>query len=70
MNPTIKDLYEQNEKILEKIERKYVQKIEFLPIKLLVYGATAIILTRVVGTGVGYIVSNYSFTSLVLAVGK
>ena len=70
MNPTIKDLYEQNEKILEKIEEKYVQKIEFLPVKLLVYGATAIILTKVVGTGVGYIASNFSFASLVLAVGK
>lgn len=69
MNPTIKDLYELNEKILEKIEKKYVSKIEFLPVKLLVYGAASIILSRVVGTGLGKIDISLELINKVIAMG-
>lgn len=64
---TIRDLYEKLEAMEEKIEKKYVQKNEFLPVKLLVYGAVAIILTRVVGAGVGYIVNQVDFIAIAKA---
>lgn len=64
---TLKDLYLQNEEIKAMVDKNYVRKIEFLPVKLLVYGAVAIILSAVVGKGVGYLVSNPNVITLVQA---
>ena len=61
---TLRDLFDQNEKILAKVEKGYVTKMEFLPIKLLVYGATAAILTKVVSTGLGYLTANVDLITL------
>lgn len=57
-NVSVTELWERLDKFEERINTRYVSKVELLPIKLLVYGAVATILTKVVGTGLGFIVSN------------
>ena len=64
---TLTDLFNQNKEIMAMVDRNYVHKIEFLPVKLLVYGAVAIILSAVVGKGVGYLVNNSNVVTLVQA---
>lgn len=55
---TLKDLYKQGEDIKVMVEKHYVRKEEFIPIKLIVYGAVAIILSAVVGKGMSFITSQ------------
>ena len=43
------------EEINEKLDKKYVTKIEFEPIKRIVYGVVGIILTGVIGTNLGLV---------------
>lgn len=64
---TLKDLYAQNEEIKSMVDKNYVRKIEFIPVKLLVYGAVAIILSSVVGKGMGFLVSRVNVIGLVMA---
>jgi hypothetical protein len=65
---TNKDLFEQLQKMQESSDRKYVTKPEFLPIKLLVYGATAMILTSVVAKGLSFLVDNVDIISIARAI--
>lgn len=44
---TIADVYKQVESLREDIEKKYVTKIEFTPVKSIVYGLVALILMSV-----------------------
>lgn len=57
-NVSVTELWERLDKFEERINTRYVSKAELLPIKLLVYGAVATILTKVVGTGLGFIAAN------------
>ena len=46
---TIRDVYEQIEKLENKIDKDYVHKAEFAPVKSLVYGMAGLIMMTVVG---------------------
>ena len=48
---TIRDVYELLEKLESKIERDYVHKTEFAPVKSLVYGLVGVVMMAV-GTAV------------------
>lgn len=62
-SPTSKDLYQLAEKIdgkldklAENIERKYVTKTEFTPVKQIVYGLVSLILLTVVAAVIATVV--------------
>ena len=44
---TIKDVYEQIEKLEEKIDKDYVHKSEFIPVRQIVYGLVGLVLVTV-----------------------
>lgn len=46
---TIRDVYEQIENLREEIREQYVTKVEFWPVKSIVYGGAGIVLVSVVG---------------------
>lgn len=53
---TIRDVYEQIDKLRQDIEENYVSKVEFTPIKILVYGFVGLLLTAVVGALIAQVV--------------
>jgi len=44
---TIRDVYEQIDKLRQDIEDNYVTKVEFTPVKMCVYGLITLIITAV-----------------------
>ena len=53
---TIRDVYEQVDKLRGDIEENYVTKAAFTPVKLLVYGFVTLLMTAVVGAIIAQVV--------------
>ena len=53
---TIRDVYEQVDKLRHDIEDNYVTKAEFNPVRACVYGFIALLLTTVVGAIIAQVV--------------
>ena len=53
---TIRDVYEQIDKLRADIEDNYVTKAEFNPIKACVYGFVALLLSTVIGAIIAQVV--------------
>lgn len=53
---TIRDVYEQIDKLRQDIEENYVSKAEFTPVKILVYGFVGLLMTAVVGALIAQVV--------------
>jgi len=53
---TIKDVYEQVDKLREDIRETYVTKAEFTPVKACVYGFVALLMTTVLGAIIAQVV--------------
>ncbi len=56
---TITMVYNLLKEMEEKIDKHYVRKNEFKPVRTLVYGFTGLILTAVIGAGVVSIITKY-----------
>lgn len=63
------ELWERFDQFEKKIDGRYVTKTEFLPVRVLVYGAVAIILTKVASTGLGYVVDHHDLVKVASAMG-
>ena len=58
---TTKDVYELIERLEQKIDKTYVTKTEFKPVRAIVYGFTALILTSVLGAVLAQIIIARGF---------
>lgn len=66
---SVSELWKRFDEFEEKMDKRFITKQEFLPVRLVVYGAIALILTKVAGTGLGYIASNYDLVTVARAIG-
>ena len=53
---TIKDVYEQVDKLREDIRETYVTKVEFNPVRAIAYGFVALLMTTVLGAIIAQVV--------------
>ena len=63
---TIRDVYQQIEKLESKIDRDYVHKSEFAPVKSLVYGLVGVVM---MGVGTALVATVIKASQVVLKVG-
>jgi len=66
---SISELWERFDQFEEKMDKRFTTKQEFLPVRLLVYGAVAIALTKIASTGLGYIAYHYNLVTIAQTMG-
>lgn len=63
------ELWDRFDQFEEKMDKRFVTKTEFLPVRVVVYGAIALILTKVASTGLAYLATNYDIITVASAMG-
>lgn len=61
------ELWKRFDQFEEKMDKRFVTKIEFLPVRIVVYGAVALILTKVATTGLAYVAIHGGLITTALA---
>ena len=61
------ELWNRFDEFEEKMDKRFVTKTEFLPVRIIVYGAVALILTKVATTGLAYVALHGVLVTIALA---
>lgn len=61
------ELWNRFDEFEEKMDKRFVTKTEFLPVRIIVYGAVALILTKVATTGLAYVALHGGLVTIALA---
>lgn len=66
---SISELWDRFDQFEEKMDKRFVTKTEFLPVRIVVYGAIALVLTKVASTGLAYLAIHYDIITVASAMG-
>lgn len=61
------ELWKRFDEFEKKMDSRFVTKTEFLPVRIVVYGAVALILTKVATTGLAYVALHGGLVTIALA---